>query len=293
MSSFRRTTSRSKQKRLGEPRVMRADAYAELEFAAKVELIQALIPLGLMHVEEILEEEVRTLAGERYARKAQQVRGRRYGSNPGTVGLAGQRVPIRVPRVRSLDGEEMALGAYTALSRDRSANEVLLRRVLYGVSCRNYEAAAESVPGAIGLSSSTVSRRFVEASAEQLRALQERDLAQEDIVAIFIDGKTFADAMMVVAMGVTIDGTKRFLGFVETDTENKKVLTPFLQSLIDRGLDISQGVLVVVDGAKGLLAGIRKAFKRQAVIQRCQWHKRENVLSYLSKGEQAIYRQRL
>jgi hypothetical protein len=42
---------------------------------------------------------------------------------------------------------------------------VLLKRVLYGISCRNYEAAATAIPGAIGLSSSSVSRAFVEASA--------------------------------------------------------------------------------------------------------------------------------
>ena len=99
-------------------------------------------------------------------------------------------------------------------------DDLLLRRVLYGISCRNYEAAAEVIPGAIGLSSSTVSRGFIQASAAQLRAFQERDLSGEDVVAVFLDGKTFADATMVIALGITLTGEKRFLGFVETDTEN-------------------------------------------------------------------------
>lgn len=82
-----------------------------------------------------------------------------------------------------------------------------------------------------------------------------------------LEGKTFADATMVVALGITISGEKRFLGFVATDTENESVLTPFLRSLLERGLDISQGVLVVIDGDKGLRAAVRKAFRNRALVQ--------------------------
>ena len=176
---------------------------------------------------------------------------------------------------------------------DRDVDDLLLRRVLYGISCRNYEAAAEVIPGAIGLSSSTVSRGFIQASAAQLRAFQERDLSGEDVVAVFLDGKTFADATMVIALGITLTGEKRFLGFVETDTENATVLTPFLRSLVERGLDLSQGVLVILDGGKGLRTAVRKAFRNRALVHRCQWHKRENVVSHLAKHEQAAWRQRL
>ena len=190
-------------------------------------------------------------------------------------------------------GGEIPLRSYEELSPDGAVNELLLRRVLYGISCRNYESAAEAIPGAIGLSSSTVSRGFVQASAAKLRQMQERDLSAEDVVAIFLDGKMFADATMVVALGITITGDKRFLGFVETSTENEQVLTPFLRSLMERGLDISEGVLVIVDGGKGLRAAVKRAFGNRALVQRCQWHKRENVVSYLSKTEQAAWRKRL
>ena len=118
-------------------------------------------------------------------------------------------------------------------------------------------------------------------------------LSGEDVVAVFLDGKTFADATMVIALGITLSGEKRFLGFVETDTENATVLTPFLRSLVERGLDLSQGVLVILDGGKGLRTAVRKAFRGRALVQRCQWHKRENVVSYLAKHEQAVWRQRL
>ena len=113
------------------------------------------------------------------------------------------------------------------------------------------------------------------------------------MVAVFLDGKTFADATMVIALGITMAGEKRFLGFVETDTENATVLTPFLRSLVERGLDLSQGVLVILDGGKGLRTAVRKAFRNRALVHRCQWHKRENVVSHLAKHEQAAWRQRL
>ena len=290
-SVLRSVRKRKKGRTLGAVDVIDREEYAELEVDAKVELIRSLVPLGLMHIEELLDEEVTALAGERYARKAPSVGGRRHGSNPGTVGLAGQRVPIRVPRIRHIAGSEIPLRSYEALAGDRAINDRLLKRVLYGISCRNYEAAAEAIPGAIGLSGSTVSRGFIQASAAQLRALQERDLAGENVVVL--DGKTFAEATMVVALGITMTGDKRFLGFVETDTENKTVLTPFLQSLVERGLDVSQGLLVIVDGGKGLRAAVRKAFRHRALVQRCQWHKRENVVSYLAKSEQPVWRQRL
>jgi len=153
-SVLRSVKKRKKSRRLGEVEIIRREDYEELELDGKVEAIRALVPLGLLHVAELLDDEVRELAGERYVRKPGSIRGRRHGSNPGTVGLAGQRVPIRVPRVRSVTGREVPLRSYEALHGDREANDVLLKRVLYGISCRNYEAAAESIPGAIGLSSS-------------------------------------------------------------------------------------------------------------------------------------------
>ncbi len=293
MSVLHRVKKRKKNRKLGEVEVVSHSHYAALELDTKVDLIRSLVPIGLMHIHELLNQEVTSLAGERYARKESSTQGRRHGSNPGTVGLAGQRVPIQVPRVRSVSGGEIPLSSYEALGNDREANDLLLRRVLYGISCRDYEAAAESIPGAIGLSSSTVSRGFIEASAAKLKEFQQRDLGGEDVVALFLDGKTFADTTMVVALGITASGDKRFLGFVETGTENEKVLTPFLRSLIERGLDISQGLLVIIDGGKGLRSAVAKAFKGRALVQRCQWHKRENVVSYLPKGEQALWRQRL
>jgi transposase-like protein len=52
-------------------------------------------------------------------------------------------------------------------------------------------------------------------------------------------------------------------------------------------------LLVVIDGGKGLRSAVRQVFQKRALVQRCMWHKRENVVSYLPKSEQAQWRRRL
>ena len=297
MKKILKDAKKSKKSRvLGEPQVISASDYEKMEVDAKAETIKALIPLGLMCVSEMLEAEIDDLVGTRYSRGEGASNLVRYGKNNSSVKLGGQRHPVHVPRVRNQAlKEEVPLQGWKELKKTGTGeiNEILLNRVLHGISCRNYQKAAEDVPGAIGLSSSTVSRKFVEASAEKLKELNERDLSEHDIVVIFLDGKTFADDTMIVALGVPLTGEKVLLGFVQAGTENGKVITEFLEELRDRGLRIEDGILVVIDGSKGLIAGVKKAFKDRVLIQRCQWHKRENVVSYLPKSEQKKMRNQL
>ena len=283
---------RKKSKIMGSPETISRQDIAAMRVDARLDLIRALIPIGLAHVAAELEQEVVNLAGVRNSRKADQDAPRRHGSNPGSVKLAGQTIPIRVPRLRDPDGE-VPLACYENLHRGGDLNDQVFRQMLYGISCRNYEQAAEQIPGAIGLSSSTVSRKFVEASAKKLREFQERDLSSLDLVAVFLDGKSFAEDQMVIAAGVDLEGHKHLLGFVQTSTENKRSISQFLKSLTGRGLDVSDGLVAVIDGAKGLRAALFDAVPGQVVIQRCQWHKRENVVSYLAKGDQKYWRDRL
>lgn len=283
-----------KKKVLGKPKIMSTEEYEGLEVDTKLELIRQLIPLGLMHVSELLKKEVSSLAGERYKRSCEPKEKVRYGSNPGSVRLAGQRVPIRVPRIRNRkENHEVPLQTLNQLKDQGELDELLLRRVLHGISCRDYEGAAEIVPGAIGLSSSTTSRHLIKVTSKKLREFQERDLSNYDIVALWIDGKTFAEDSLVVAVGVTMEGRKVSLGFVQTGTENKKVLGRFLQKLVDRGMKTDQGLLVVIDGSKGIRAAIRDVFENRVLVQRCQWHKRENVVSYIPKIDQNYMRRLL
>ena len=132
---------------------------------------------------------------------------RRWGSQKGSVYLMDQKLSVDVPRVRDMAvDKEVCLSAYRALQRPREMDEGLLLRVLKGISCRNYRACAEAVPEAFGISASSVSRRFIKATAKKLKQFRERPLDQDDFVALFIDGKSFAEEEMVIALGVTIGG---------------------------------------------------------------------------------------
>jgi transposase-like protein len=262
--------------------------------ASLIALIQAVIPLGLQAVGDVLEAEVTKLAGERYRRTDGQSGLVRWGHQQGSVYLLDQKLPIVHPRVRNLARkQEVLLSTYEQLKAPRAADAGLFRKVLHGLSCRRYEACAEAVPEAFGLSASSVSRRFIRASAQQLRKLSERRLEQDEVVVLFLDGKTFAEDSMVLALGVLRTGEKKLLGFVQTATENEAVCAEFLRALVERGLRCDHGLLCVIDGAKGLRKAIQAVFNRQAVVQRCQWHKRENVVRYLPKGHQAAWRRRL
>ena len=260
----------------------------------RVAAIQSLIPLGLAAVCEALQEEVEVLCGARYARRGKNSSNRRWGSQPGSVYLADQKTPVRVPRVRDTEARsEVTLKTYRKFQQPAGLDEKLFHRVLSGLASRRYADSARLVPCVFGLSSSSVSRRFVAATARKLAAFQERDLSDLDLVAVFMDGKTFADEQMLVCLGVTIDGRKIPLGFEQTVTENERVASQFLQKLVARGLRFDQGLLVVIDGARGLASAVKRVFADHVLIQRCQWHKRENVLSYLAKSEQTRMRRKL
>lgn len=262
------------------------------EVNGRIELIKQLIPLGLEAVRDVLEQEVSELVGNRYGRTGSG--NTRWGSNPGSVYLGDQKVSVRVPRVRNkATGKEVELGSYVELKDSSRFNEQVFSHVINGISTRKYEKAAEQLPETFGIKKSSVSRKFKAASAKRLQELFERDLSKEDIVAIFIDGKPLRGTQILIALGVTIEGVKIPLGFIETATENANVCRDFISGLIDRGLNTEQEILVVVDGSKGILKAVKSVLGEKAVVQRCQWHKRENVVSYLPKHLQTEFRGKL
>jgi transposase-like protein len=264
------------------------------ELDARIEAIQLLIPLGLEAVREELQKAVVELAGPRYQRKEIDQPNRRWGAQAGSVYLADQKLPVTVPRVRNVDDRtEVELDVYQALQTPRNMDEGLLLRMLKGIATRNYESCAEAVPEAFGLSRSSVSRRYVKGTARKLAQFQERSLEKHDLVALFLDGKSFADEEIIIALGVTIDGQKIPLGFVQAATENERVCRRFLADLVERGLQYEAGLLVVIDGAKGLYKAVMSVLKGHACVQRCQYHKRQNVVSYLAKSEQSRIRSKI
>ena len=265
----------------------------ELEMDVKLQLIQELIPLGLMHIGELLTEEVRTLAGDRYKRNGKPGHVR-WTNQWGSVYLGEQKLPIRYQRVRDRKkAREVELTSYKRLQEPHHIDEGLVKKILIGLSCRRYRECSEAIPEAFSLSPSTVSRRFIRASERKLKEFMERRLDTHDLVAIIIDGKRFKDDEMIVALGVTVEGRKVLLGFTQAATENASVCKDFLNGLLERGLRVDEGVLCVMDGSKGIRSAVEEAFGSYALIQRCQWHKRENVVDYLPKGRRAAFRKLL
>jgi putative transposase len=270
------------------------DGEAAAPVDARLTAIQALIPIGLAAVAAELEAEVTRLAGPRYARGDGRPERVRWGRQAGSVYLADQKLPVAVPRVRDRQRQvEVPLASYAALQQPRALDEGLFRRILGGLACGEYAACAEAAPAAFGLSRATVSRRFVRASARHLATLQERRLDGERWAVLLLDGKRFAEDALVVAVGVSVTGTKHILGFVQTATENRRSCAAFLRSLVERGFEPADGLLVILDGAKGLRAAVAEVWGARAQVQRCQWHKRENVVSYLPERLKPEWRRKL
>jgi transposase-like protein len=196
------------------------------------------------------------------------------------------------------DESEATLEVYEVAHAEDLLAEHMVGAMLAGLSTRRYPAALEPVGTGIeaearSTSKSSVSRRFVNATTEQLASLMGRSLDDEEWLIMFIDGFTFGDHMMVGALGVTTDGTKVPLAVMEGTTENKTLVARLLADLQDRGLDVSEGVLFVVDGSKALTKGIPAVFGAKAVIQRCRIHKERNVMNHLPEAERTWVRIKL
>ncbi len=256
----------------------------------RIGLIQSLIPAGLKLVQDELMKEVELLAGRRYSRDNENSL-YHWGRQNGSVYLADQKVPIMVPRVRKRgENGERRLESYARLQEPYKEDKQLLLKLLSGISTRKYEESVKLVPGVFGLSAANLSKRFRKGTTNMLRELRERDLSKYDIIAVIMDGKTFAEEEIIVALGVTIDGRKVALGIEQTATENKTAIKQFINKLIERGLNYRDGLLFVIDGSKGIIAAVKEFFKEYALIQRCQFHKRENVVSYLNCKQATHYK---
>ena len=256
-------------------------AVAELASAAREGLLALAVGTGLQVLQAMLEEDVARLVGPKGRHNPARA-AVRHGSEPGQVTLGGRRVRIRRPRVRSADGtRELPVPTYQAFAPTELLDQLALERMLAKLSTRRYPAGLEPVgigveQAATGTSKSAVSRRFVARTEHALAELLAADLSGLDLVALMVDGIRVAEHCCVVALGITIDGTKVPLGLAEGATENATVVGDLLVGLRDRGLDVTRPLLVVIDGAKALRRAVTQVFDHP-VVQRCQLHKLRNV----------------
>ncbi len=265
------------------------DSYSE-NFDVKLAVIRELIPLALREVTKELQNEVKRLAGEKHSRGGSNAR---WGRQNGSIYLRDQKIPIQVPRVRDTEANlEVPLETCQRLQQPCD-DENVMRKLLHGISTRKYHESSALAGEVFGLSASNLSKQFKRGSAGKLKELHTRSLAQDDIIAIFIDAKRYADDGIIVALGVSLDGKKHVLGAEQIHSENAKAIEQWLDRLIERGLKFERGILFIIDGSKGIKKAVERTFSIYAFVQRCQWHKRENVLAYLDKPQQAIFRRRL
>ncbi len=266
-------------------------ALTDIAGAAREGLLAMSVAAGVAVMQALFEAEIAEVAGPKGKHDPNRA-AVRHGSGRGSVTLGGRRVAVDRPRARTLDGHEVALASYTHFGAEDVLTRVVMERMLAGVATRRHARVAEPVGTQVdkeakSTSRSAISRRFVQQTETALGQLMARDLAGEDIKVLMLDGEHMAERCVVVALAVTADGTKKPIGLWDGSTENKTVVRSLLADLVDRGLTVDDGLLVVIDGAKALSAAVREVFGAKALIQRCTLHKRRNVADHLPDKEQA------
>jgi transposase-like protein len=253
------------------------EALGVLAGAAREGRLALSVGVGLGVLAELIAEEVDDVVGP----KGRHDPGRsavRHGYETGEVTLGGRWVGVARPRVRATDGSgEVPLQTYRHFADRDPLTALVLEQMLAGVSTRRFTRTREPVGEAVteaerSTSKSAVSREFVARTGEQLKALMSRRLDDVRLAALMLDGIELKGRCCVVALGITTDGVKVPLGLWDGSTENKTVARHLLADLVERGLDVEQGVLVVLDGGKALRAAVREVLG-SVPVQRCIRHK--------------------
>ena len=238
---------------------------------------------GLLYVAQVLEEERAAVCGPRY-RHTESRTAYRAGSVPSSLVLGGRRVVVSRPRVRTREHEEVTLPSWAEWSATDPLGERAVEQMIVGVSTRDYGRSLEPLPEEVRSRStgkSSVSRRFIRGTQRQLEKLVSRSLAELNLIALYLDGVHVSDHVVITAVGVDATGKKHVLGLWEGATEHSATCTALLEDLVERGLRTDRALLVVIDGSKALRKAVTAVFGKRALIQRCQEHKKRNVLDAL------------
>lgn len=249
----------------------------------RADMMDVVTAAGMRVVEAMLEEDRIRICGPKHARAPGRdvVRG---GTVDGELVLGGRRVAVRRPRARRVGGSEVRLPSYERLSAEDPLNKRAVEQMLIGVATRKYARSIDSLPAPIvtrGTSKSAVSRRFVARTRAELDAWTQRPLGELDIVALMVDGIGFGEHTLVVALGIDATGTKHALAIREGSTENATLCRSLLADVVARGMPADRSILVVIDGGTGLRSAVKQVFGTYALVQRCQVHKKRNVVDHL------------
>jgi putative transposase len=274
------------------------EALGQLIGAAREGLLALSVEVGLGVLRELLEAEVDEIVGPKGKWNPDRT-AVRHGHEDGEVTLGGRRVAVERPRVRTADGEaEVPLATYEHFADRDQLEDVVMERMLSGVSTRKYRRAQEPVGSEVeenarSTSKSAVSRTFVQRARDMLWKLMNRPLADLRLAVMMLDGIELHGRTNIVALGITTAGEKLALGLWEGSTENSTVASALLADLVDRGLDVEQGLLFVLDGGKALRKAVRQVFGSDVPVQRCVVHKERNVLDHLPERDRDAIQRRL
>ena len=227
---------------------------------------------GLQLIQLLMEEEVKRLVGERSQPQSERT-ANRWGSEQGYCVVMGQKVPVERPRVRSTEDREIRLGSYEMFHRGEPLTETVWEKLMLGLTTRKYGNAVRQFTEAYGLEKSAVSEHFIEASRAKLKQLMERRLDKKKFCALLVDATPFEGQQMVAALGVGSDGTKMILGIWQGATENATVVGELL--------------------GEALHAAVKKYAGEGMPIQRCQVHKRRNVLDHITDENKPLVAKKL
>jgi putative transposase len=265
--------------------------------AIKKGLLSFVQQMGMLAFSEMLEAEAAEIAGPK-GRHADGRTHHHWGTARTTLPFGGRHVVVERPRVRGRGkgSKEVELPSVaTAKGSDPMPTHVA-EQVVVGVSTRGYERSLESIDESLesrGESKSHVSRALIAKTTEKLAEFLGRKLDDVALAAMFIDGIEIGSHAVIVALGVTKDGTKVPLGVWCGSTENHVVTVALMQNLIERGLRVDAPVLFVIDGGKGIRKALADVFGDRAVVQRCQVHKMRNVRDHLPEERRAYVRRQM
>jgi len=248
---------------------------------------------GLIMMKAIMKAEEEFLAGERgtYVTEVN-----RWCKDKGSVVVGGQRVPVERQRLRKRaggEGAEVRLKSYAMFHKSDERTRAIYQRMIAGVSCRNYQKTLEDVAERAGVSKSVVSRKIVESTEADVKALCERDLSKLEIHILVIDGMPLDAQMTIGVLGVDLAGKKHILGFREGATENADVCKRLFEDLTGRGLKLDHPMLFILDGSKALGKAAVDTCGENAVIHRCNFHKLKNLMGHLPKEYHVEYERKL
>lgn len=253
----------------------------------RIAMVQQHLSVCQLLINQIVESKIAEFVGEKGShQKPYDGQYSRFGFNPSSVQVGEQKVPIQSQRIKNnVTGETFKPEIYDQLKENTAGEERVRLAMLSGLSTRNYEKVMDITSEAFGLSKSSMSNRFIEQTAKTLEEFQQRKYHSHDFVALQIDGISMGKQMMIICVGITEQGVKMPLDFVQSATENHRPVKDMLLAIKSRGLKVTEGILCIIDGSKGIRKAIEECFGAKALIQRCTWHKRENVLTYLSEKD--------